>query len=71
MDTILCLAKMEINGISVSKDLLQKLVESLKHQLQMIEKKAFSLAGRQFNFVSSTEVAKVIGKFFFDALSYC
>ncbi|XP_018568952.2 DNA polymerase theta [Anoplophora glabripennis] len=63
MDTMLCLAKMEINGISVCKDLLQKLVESLKHQMGMIEKKAFSLAGRHFNFVSSADVAKVIGMF--------
>lgn len=52
---------MEINGISVNKDLLQKLVVSLKNQMQMIEKKAFSLAGRHFNFISSSEVAKVIG----------
>lgn len=64
MGAILCLAKMEINGISVSKDLLRALVDSLKRQLQTIEKKAFSLAGRHFNFVSSTEVAKVIGNSF-------
>ncbi|KAJ8948378.1 hypothetical protein NQ314_008417 [Rhamnusium bicolor] len=60
MDTISCLAKMEINGISVSKDILQKLVDTLKNQMTFIEKKAFCLAGRHFNFVSSTEVAKVI-----------
>lgn len=64
MGAILCLAKMEINGISVSKDLLRALVDCLKRQLQTIEKKAFSLAGRHFNFVSSTEVAKVIGNSF-------
>ncbi|KAG5899170.1 hypothetical protein JTB14_029004 [Gonioctena quinquepunctata] len=62
-DTLLCLASMEIGGISVSKILLQELADNLKNQLSAIESKAFSLAGRRFNFVSSTEVAKVIGLF--------
>lgn len=61
--TIACLAKIELNGISVKEELLQKLVIDLKSLASAIEKKAFSLAGRRFNFVSSTDVAKVIGNF--------
>ncbi|XP_023017282.2 DNA polymerase theta isoform X1 [Leptinotarsa decemlineata] len=62
-DTILCLTNMELGGICVSKKLLQELVDNLKKQMTAIENKAFSLAGRHFNFVSSKDVAKVIGIF--------
>lgn len=59
--TLKCLAKIEVNGISVKKESMQKLAETLKNLCNVIEKKAFSLAGRNFNFISSTDVAKVIG----------
>lgn len=61
-ETLKCLARNEYNGISVQKDLIQKLSETLKGLCNTIEKKAFSLAGRHFNFISSTDVSKVIGK---------
>ncbi|VEN52432.1 unnamed protein product [Callosobruchus maculatus] len=62
-DVIVCLSRMELNGISVKKTVFQELEETLKAQLAAIERKAYSLAGRRFNFVSSTDVAKVIGMF--------
>lgn len=61
-ETLKCLARIELNGISVKKELMQKLADTLKGLCNSIEKKAFSLAGRHFNFISSTDVAKVIGK---------
>lgn len=60
--TLKCLAKIELHGICVKKELLQKLSETLKNLTGAIEKKAFSLAGRYFNFVSSNDVSKVLGK---------
>lgn len=62
-ETLYCLAKIELNGICVKKDVMQKLAETLKSLCNAIEKKAFSLAGRRFNFLSSTDVAKLIGRF--------
>lgn len=62
-ETLKCLARIELNGMSVQKEIIQQLSETLKHLCNTIEKKAFSLAGRHFNFISSTDVSKVIGKF--------
>lgn len=61
-ETLKCLAKIELNGIAVRKELMQKLTGTLKDLTNAIEKNAFSLAGRRFNFVSPTDVAKVIGR---------
>lgn len=51
-----------MNGISVKTEIMQKLADRLKILTLNIEKKAFSLAGRRFNFVSAKEVAKIIGR---------
>ncbi|XP_060523529.1 DNA polymerase theta isoform X2 [Cylas formicarius] len=61
MKTVLCLAKMESRGMNVKKANLQRLVDLLKVHQAAIEKKAYSLAGRRFNFVSPSDVARVIG----------
>lgn len=63
MNTIICLAKMELNGIGVSLPKLQSLADLLKEQTQNLEKKAFQLAGKSFSFTSSNEVAKVLGMY--------
>ncbi|CAG9823805.1 unnamed protein product [Phaedon cochleariae] len=60
-DTVLCLANMELSGMSVSKTSLQELVGNIKHQITAIETQAYSLAGKRFNFQSSKEVAKILG----------
>lgn len=55
------LAKMEIDGFCVNKVELQKLADTLSDYCRIIEKKAYKLAGRNFSFNSSTDVAKVLG----------
>lgn len=62
MNSILSVAKMEVFGMSVNKTFLQDLTTLLNELQNCIEKKAFSLAGRRFNFNSSSDVTKVIGK---------
>ncbi|CAG9863608.1 unnamed protein product [Phyllotreta striolata] len=62
-NVMLILAKIELNGFSVNKTLLNNLLENIKSQIIIIEKKAYSLAGRKFNFLSSADVAKVTGIF--------
>ncbi|XP_076250621.1 DNA polymerase theta isoform X2 [Rhynchophorus ferrugineus] len=61
MRTVLCLANLEISGMTASKAALQDLVDVLRKHQSTIEKKAYSLAGRRFNFSSSADVAKAIG----------
>ncbi|XP_066246026.1 DNA polymerase theta-like [Euwallacea similis] len=63
MKTLLSVAKMEINGIGIDRSFLQHLVGLLKDQKSSIERKAYSLAGRKFNFSSSSDVSKVIGTY--------
>ncbi|XP_057670465.1 DNA polymerase theta isoform X1 [Diorhabda carinulata] len=60
---IVCLANIELYGMHVDKTVLTTLLNVIKTQKNNIEKKAFSLAGRKFNFVSSSDVAKIIGTF--------
>lgn len=62
MNSILSVAKMEVFGMSVNRTFLQDLTTLLNELQISIEKKAFSLAGRRFNFNSSSDVTKVIGK---------
>nr|CAI5843934.1 unnamed protein product [Callosobruchus analis] len=47
-DVIVCLSRMELNGIGVKKSVFQELEATLKAQLAAIERKAYSLAGRPF-----------------------
>lgn len=60
-ETLKYLAKIELNGMGIKKELLQKLANTLKDFINIIEMKSYSLAGRHFNFVSSLDVARVIG----------
>lgn len=61
MRCILCIAKMEYNGIGVNLNYLQNLPDKFAELVNSIEKKAFEIAGRQFSFGSSKEVAKILG----------
>lgn len=63
MGTVLTLAKMELDGIGVSTEKLNTLVESFTNHIHSIERKAYELAGRSFSFTSSKEVAKVLGMY--------
>ncbi|KAH1021545.1 hypothetical protein HUJ04_011045 [Dendroctonus ponderosae] len=63
MRTILCLARMETCGMSVSKKYLQNLSLLLKGEQTSIEKMSYSLAGRRFSFTSSADVSRVIGTY--------
>ncbi|CAG9838530.1 unnamed protein product [Diabrotica balteata] len=58
-----CLAKIELDGIRVNKNALTSLLNTVKCQISNTEKKAYALAGRKFNFLSSADVAKVLGMF--------
>ncbi|KAK5650782.1 hypothetical protein RI129_001811 [Pyrocoelia pectoralis] len=61
MKTLLCITKMELNGIKVDISQLQALVDLLKKECEELQKEAFSHAGRRFSFTSPTEVAKILG----------
>ncbi|CAG9765307.1 unnamed protein product [Ceutorhynchus assimilis] len=63
MRIIISVANMELCGMSADKIAWQNLVDLLKKQQYSIEKKAFSLAGRRFNFNSPAEVSKAIGSY--------
>lgn len=61
MKTMVCLAKMELDGFGASTKALQQLVDNLKEQQVALEKQAYALAGKRFSMTSSREVAKMIG----------
>ncbi|CAH0552774.1 unnamed protein product [Brassicogethes aeneus] len=63
MKTSLYLSKMELNGMGVSKQKMQELADTLKNQMDAIENKCYSLAGRRFNISSPAEVSKVLGMY--------
>jgi hypothetical protein len=59
MPTIVILANMELKGVGINMNSLQELSIAIKSDLSRIEEKAFSLAGRKFNFYSPKEVSQV------------
>ncbi|XP_050296829.1 DNA polymerase theta isoform X2 [Anthonomus grandis grandis] len=59
MQTQVCLANLELTGMGINCVILQDLADMMKIQQGAIEKKAYSLAGRRFNFNSSKDVSKV------------
>lgn len=61
MKTITILSRMEVNGLGVNLTQLQTLADDLKHNVEQVQKQAYTLAGRHFSFTSSTDVAKVLG----------
>ncbi|XP_023248277.1 DNA polymerase theta [Copidosoma floridanum] len=61
MPTVIILAKMELRGFGINMSSLRELTTVMKNDLIRIEEKAYSLAGRKFNFNSSKEVSAVLG----------
>lgn len=61
MGSMLCLAKMELNGFGVDKPEFEKLSDHLRRQANLLQEQAYSLAGRRFSFLSAKEVATVLG----------
>lgn len=59
MGTLMLLARMELTGLGVSLNSLQELSDVIQREMSQLEKRAYSLAGRQFNFSSSKSVAQV------------
>jgi len=59
MKTIIILACMELSGIGIDIKSLQELSSIISNKIQSLETKAYNLAGRKFNFLSSKEVAQV------------
>ncbi|XP_069676367.1 DNA polymerase theta-like [Periplaneta americana] len=60
MPTLLCLTRMELNGIGFSRDEAEKLRDLLEKQLSALEQYAYKLAGHTFSLTSSADVGKVL-----------
>ncbi|XP_029175852.1 DNA polymerase theta [Nylanderia fulva] len=61
MRTVTLLACMELSGINVNIKSLEELSLVTSNEMQSLEKKAYHLAGKKFNFSSSKEVGQVLG----------
>ncbi|XP_063984918.1 DNA polymerase theta [Diachasmimorpha longicaudata] len=61
MPIVILLARMELTGFGVNLQALQELSSVIQDQLTSIESKAYTIAGRRFNFSSSKSVAGVLG----------
>uniref|UniRef100_A0A0C9Q746 POLQ protein n=1 Tax=Fopius arisanus TaxID=64838 RepID=A0A0C9Q746_9HYME len=61
MGTVVLLARMELTGLGINLEALQRLSSVVQDQLSNIEARAYSLAGRKFNFSSSKSVAGALG----------
>jgi len=60
MPLIPVLARMEMRGVSVDKDMLRQLSQSFAFQLEEIEKNIYSLAGEKFNIRSSQQLGQIL-----------
>lgn len=58
------LAKMELNGISVDKKILEDMKEEIKVKIDLLSQEIYNLAGREFNIASP----KQLGEILFDEL---
>lgn len=54
------LAKMEMNGVSLDRDLLKQLSEEAGRDLDLVTREIFSLAGEEFNINSPKQLAEVL-----------
>ena len=54
------LAQMELNGIKVDKEYLDELSEMWEEKIKSIEKKAYELAGEEFNLNSPKQVGEIL-----------
>lgn len=62
MRCITLLARMELSGFGIHLKSLQELSRVIEGEMFSLEERAYSLAGRKFNFSSSKEVSQVCTK---------
>ena len=63
MPALLCLARVELNGIGFNRDEAEHLRDVLEQQLTALEQHAYKIAGHSFSLTSSAEVSKVKTEF--------
>ncbi|XP_076234404.1 DNA polymerase theta [Calliopsis andreniformis] len=61
MKTVTLLACMELTGLGVSLKSLQDLSSVIRQEMTSLEQRAYTLAGKKFNFSSSKEVGEIVG----------
>ncbi|XP_054015016.1 DNA polymerase theta [Hylaeus anthracinus] len=61
MKTVTILACMELTGFGVSLKSLQDLSSIIREEMESLQKRAYTLSGKKFNFSSSKEVAEILG----------
>jgi DNA polymerase theta len=59
MPALLCLARVELNGVGFNRDEAERLRDLLELQLTALEQHAYKLAGHTFSLTSSADVSKV------------
>ena len=60
MPLVEVLAKMEMNGVSLDRDLLKKLSGEAGRDLELLTREIFSLAGEEFNINSPKQLSEVL-----------
>ncbi|MDO8499081.1 MAG: DNA polymerase I [bacterium] len=60
MPLLVVLAEMELNGIAVDSELLQKLSIEIKTEIEKITKKIYKMAGMEFNISSPLQLREVL-----------
>ena len=59
MPALLCLVRVELNGIGFNRDEAERLRDLLEQQLTALEQHAYKIAGHTFSLTSSADVSKV------------
>jgi len=59
MPALLCLTRVELNGIGFNRDEAEHLRDLLDQQLTALEQHAYKIAGHTFSLSSSADVSKV------------
>ena len=59
MQLISILGRMELRGLGINISALHELSDVIKKEMSLLEEKAYFIAGKKFNFMSSTHVAQV------------
>ena len=54
------LAKMELNGISIDKNILEEMKEDIKTKITDISNKIYNLAGKEFNIASPKQLGEIL-----------
>lgn len=62
MPSVLCLARMELNGVGFSDAESERLKNILQAKLRTLEEEAYRLASHSFSLTSREDVAQVRGR---------